>query len=748
MDDESNEPPTSLHRTNSENKMGRKNSERESTTSYSWQRSQSELHLDSKNIKSTDNVSQHSRVYWDLSRSEEEGPPKFKVSLQTIQQKEEISSCVSRRTATMFANYNPASPNVQVVLRNTLPIWKKNVKLVKDAVTDTERVGSLEEMHDILVEAWSLPVVGKEFAHGLCDALRTSGGVHLLLKLCSQPADSRIHAAKLLEQSMTLKNCDVIVEEGLNAVVELTTASNTDTVLQTACTGILEHLFKHSELTCTKLVQCGGLNTLLNACKTSNTMTLRHCAKAFANLAMYGDNLIKNRMIERRVPDWLFPLAFNDDDSIRYYAFLAIETLAAYHPCSPVMKESGTLELVQRFIETHDPSGFAFSDNAHIHGHTDEWMRKLIPLLTSQRPEAQSLAAFHFAVEAAILVRKSDDLKVIEKIGALPALKKVAGSCNKLAAKFALQALEAVGARDVPNLLPNKVAYWTVCNVSQWLQLSGYPKLVESFEKEKIDGYLLLRLDDDMLRDGLGVNSCFTRIRFLKALKDLKIRNELEGNALSLEEWLKSLSPDLAVYAYQMDQNGVDKQTLPLLTDDHLLRDCHITNGIDRIKILDGIKRRSLFSMVSAENQYSESKYDVFISYRRKGGSLLARYLIIITTASYLSLIFSSYSLLKVHLQVRGYKVFLDIEKLQAGKFDEKLLDSVRDAQHFLLILTPEALERCVGDDDNQDWIHREITAAIDAGRNIIPIEENFRWPQSECLPSDMKAICSFNSIR
>ncbi|CAD5120838.1 DgyrCDS9392 [Dimorphilus gyrociliatus] len=709
--------------------MGRKNTEKESTTSYSWQRSQSELHLDNKNIKSTDNVSQHSRVYWDLSRSEEEGPPKFKVSLQTIKQKEEISGCISRRTASMFANYNPASPNVQVVLRNTLPIWKKNVLLVRDARSDTERVGCLEEMHDILVEAWSLPIVGKEFAHGLCDALRTSGGVHILLKLCSQSAGSRLHAAKLLEQSMTLKNCDVIVDEGLNAVVELTAASNTDTLLQTPCTGILEHLFKHSELTCAKLVQCGGLNTLLNACKTSNTMTLRHCAKAFANLAMYGDNSIKNRMIELRVPNWLFPLAFNDDDSIRYYAFLAIETLAASHPFSPVMKESGTLELVQGFIETHDPSGFAFSDTAHIHGHTDEWMRKLVPLLTCQRPEAQSLAAFHFAVEAAILVRKSDDIKVIEKIGAIPALKKVAGSCNKLAAKFALQALEAVGVRDVPNLLPNKVAYWSTCNVVQWLQLTGFSEFIELFEKEKIDGDLLLRLDDDMLRDGLGMNSCFARIKFLKALKDLKIRNELEGNALLLEEWLKSISEDLAVYAYQMDQSGVDKQTLCMLTDEHLYRDCHITNGIDRLKIMDSLKRRSSFSMLSIDNQDSENKYDVFISYRRKGGSLLA-------------------SLLKVHLQVRGYRVFLDIEKLQAGKFDEKLLDSVRGTRHFLLILTPEALERCIGDDCNQDWIHREITAAIDAGRNIIPIEENFKWPQPECLPSDMKAICSFNSIR
>jgi len=68
-------------------------------------------------------------------------------------------------------------------------------------------------------------------------------------------------------------------------------------------------------------------------------------------------------------------------------------------------------------------------------------------------------------------------------------------------------------------------------------------------------------------------------------------------------------------------------------------------------------------------------------------------------------------SLLKVHLQLRGLTVFLDIEKLRAGKFDDNLLSSVRNARHFILVLTPNALDRCVGDNDRKDWVHRVMTA-------------------------------------
>jgi hypothetical protein len=51
--------------------------------------------------------------------------------------------------------------------------------------------------------------------------------------------------------------------------------------------------------------------------------------------------------------------------------------------------------------------------------------------------------------------------------------------------------------------------------------------------------------------------------------------------------------------------------------------------------------------------------------------------------------------------------VFIDIERLRAGKFDESLLESVKQASSFIIVLTPNALDRCIGDDDRKDWVHK-----------------------------------------
>ncbi len=135
-----------------------------------------------------------------------------------------------------------------------------------------------------------------------------------------------------------------------------------------------------------------------------------------------------------------------------------------------------------------------------------------------------------------------------------------------------------------------------------------------------------------------------------------------------------------------------------------------------------------------------------------------------------------------MHLQLRGFSVFLDVERLEAGKFDYNLLSSIRQAKYFLLVLTPSALDRCLEDNEQKDWVHRviirqtscrcrkdyrthvvvvkhfstaflllylqEIVQALQTKCNIIPIMESFQWPDLEKLPEDMRPICYFNGIR
>jgi hypothetical protein len=66
-----------------------------------------------------------------------------------------------------------------------------------------------------------------------------------------------------------------------------------------------------------------------------------------------------------------------------------------------------------------------------------------------------------------------------------------------------------------------------------------------------------------------------------------------------------------------------------------------------------------------------------------------------------------------------GYDVFFDFTGIASGDFETVILENVRARAHFLVILTPSALERC-GEPD--DWLRREIEVALDSQRNIVPI--------------------------
>ncbi|MGD0631610.1 MAG: toll/interleukin-1 receptor domain-containing protein [Terracidiphilus sp.] len=71
-----------------------------------------------------------------------------------------------------------------------------------------------------------------------------------------------------------------------------------------------------------------------------------------------------------------------------------------------------------------------------------------------------------------------------------------------------------------------------------------------------------------------------------------------------------------------------------------------------------------------------------------------------------------------------GYDVFFDFNGIASGDFESVILENIRARAHFLVLLTPTALERC---GQPTDWLRREIEAALDNKRNIIPLLlENF----------------------
>ena len=119
-----------------------------------------------------------------------------------------------------------------------------------------------------------------------------------------------------------------------------------------------------------------------------------------------------------------------------------------------------------------------------------------------------------------------------------------------------------------------------------------------------------------------------------------------------------------------------------------------------------------------------EDLKDVFLSYRREGADSLAQ-------------------LLYTRLTNDGYRVFLDVESLRSGKFNEKLYLQIESCKDFVLILPPHGLDRC---ENSDDWVRLEIEHAIKNKKNIIPVMmRGFEFPDT--LPQSISQLPKFNSI-
>ena len=58
------------------------------------------------------------------------------------------------------------------------------------------------------------------------------------------------------------------------------------------------------------------------------------------------------------------------------------------------------------------------------------------------------------------------------------------------------------------------------------------------------------------------------------------------------------------------------------------------------------------------------------------------------------------------YLAKRGYDAFLDYTSIDSGRFAEVILDNIRSRAHFVVLLTPSALETV---SEPGDWFRREI---------------------------------------
>lgn len=483
----------------------------------------------------------------------------------------------------------------------------------------------LNSINEILRKAWAVPTYGHELGYTLCNTLRLSGGLDLLMKNCmARDRELQFSSARLLEQCLTTENRSHVVDNGLEKVVNVACVctKQTKTDHSRVGTGILEHLFKHSEGTCSDVIRLGGLDAVLFECRKNDVETLRHCAMALANLSLYGGAENQEAMINRKVPMWLFPLAFHDDDNIKYYACLAIAVLVANKEIEAEVLKSGTLDLVEPFVTSHNPSEFAKSNLAHAHGQSKHWLQRLVPVLSSNREEARNLAAFHFCMEAGIK-KEQGNTEIFKEIGAIEPLKIVASCPNAIASKFAAQALRLIG-EEVPHKLSQQVPLWSVEDVREWVKQIGFGEYERNFYESRVDGDLLLQLTDENLHEDIGITNGIRRRRFKRELENLKKMADYSSKDVAcLNSFLQNIGPEFSIYTYSMLNAGVDKECLKCLTEEQLVLECGITNSIHRLRILNSIKSLETTLAQSTEDNTNKT-LDVFVSYRRNNGSQLA----------------------------------------------------------------------------------------------------------------------------
>lgn len=116
----------------------------------------------------------------------------------------------------------------------------------------------------------------------------------------------------------------------------------------------------------------------------------------------------------------------------------------------------------------------------------------------------------------------------------------------------------------------------------------------------------------------------------------------------------------------------------------------------------------------------TDTKYDIFISYRRAGGFQTAKHL---------------YDL----LSREKYKVSFDIDTLREGDFDIELFERIDACRDFILILDKSVFDRTLDASmsKEKDWVRQEIARALAKRKNIVTVMlPGFRFPSN--LPEDI----------
>ena len=124
----------------------------------------------------------------------------------------------------------------------------------------------------------------------------------------------------------------------------------------------------------------------------------------------------------------------------------------------------------------------------------------------------------------------------------------------------------------------------------------------------------------------------------------------------------------------------------------------------------------------------SKIKYDVFISYRRSDGLGPAR-------------------LLKQELERRGYRCFLDVDKIEGGEYNYHILSSLRSSENFVFLMTRDAIVN-LSDPDNPVRIELESARKLGLGITTVAAPGTSRSLDKFDMPESLAFIQGSHKYR
>ena len=124
-----------------------------------------------------------------------------------------------------------------------------------------------------------------------------------------------------------------------------------------------------------------------------------------------------------------------------------------------------------------------------------------------------------------------------------------------------------------------------------------------------------------------------------------------------------------------------------------------------------------------------EKTYDIFISYRRKGGAVKAE-------------------LTKDELVKRGFResrIFLDTRSLTSGNYLRTILDAIANSRNVVVVITKDCFKDLPTD---STWC-REIEYAIELHKNIVPVYfDGITVLNADEIPSSIQHLALDNAVQ